>query len=65
VTDGQTDDITISVEPIFLKMCSKNKKVICKNQTPFKFLDSLENSNFRSVTKKVYEIHPNFAQISG
>jgi hypothetical protein len=24
-TDGRTDDITISVEPIFLKMCSKKK----------------------------------------
>jgi hypothetical protein len=23
-TDGRTDDTTISVEPIFLKMCSKN-----------------------------------------
>jgi hypothetical protein len=25
-TDGRTDDTTISVEPIFLKMCSKNQQ---------------------------------------
>jgi hypothetical protein len=35
------------------------KEDICKNQTPFKFLVYLENSIFRSVSKKVYEISPN------
>jgi hypothetical protein len=26
--DGRTDDITISVKPIFLKICSKNLKTV-------------------------------------
>jgi hypothetical protein len=32
---------------------------ICQNQTPFKFLVYLENSIFRSISKKVYETSPN------
>jgi ribosomal protein L9 len=37
----------------------KMKEDICKNQTPFKFLVNLKNSIFGSVSKKVYEVHPN------
>jgi hypothetical protein len=32
---------------------------ICQNQTLFKFLVYLENSIFRSISKKVYENPPN------
>jgi hypothetical protein len=40
------------------------KEDICKNQTPFKFLVYLENSIFRSVSKKVYEIPPNLPYVT-
>jgi hypothetical protein len=39
----------------------KEEDNTCKNQTPFKFLDYLENSNFRSDSKKDVKKHPELA----
>jgi hypothetical protein len=36
---------------------------IFQNQTPFKFLVYLENSIFRSTSKKVYETPPNLPYV--